>query len=261
MNGGKIRSKAWMLPPFLFFAGFALLVLVWALMEPRNLISTFDAQGRSVFELSTLPFYAAIIPFVWLKCPFGGSLLRRRILSLMVTIVVVMAIFKQLDLHNAALHALYPSLVGENGSLLPGLLKPNGNPLTGTPFKMRVITNGGVPLGMKAIIVFYFAAFFGVFAAGSAYLASRWIKGVFTLKSSAWAIGCMFASGVVVQISDRLPAWIRGATGKSMAGGDEGARALCTALEEGGEMMLAAFAIIAILYGARELLEKEKKNG
>ena len=261
MNGSKMRRKGWMLPPFFFFAGFALLVLVWALMEPRNLIAAFDAQGRSVFELSTLPFYAAIIPFVWLKCPFEGSLLRRRILSLMVTVVVVMAVVKQLDLHNAALHLLYPSFVGEDGSLLPGLLKPNGNPLTGTPFKMRVITNGGVPLGMKAIIVFYFAAFFGVFAAGGAYLATRWIKGVLALKPSAWAIGCMFATGVVVQISDRLPAWIRGATGKSMAGGDEGARALCTALEEGGELMLAAFAVIAILYGARELLEKERKNG
>ncbi len=261
MKGSVAKDRAWLFPPFLFLSGFVLLMLVWALMEPRCLMAAFDAGGRSPFELATLPVYAAIIPFVWLKCPFGGSALRKRTLSLMVTLVVVMAIVKQLDLHNAALHALYPSCVGEDGCVLPGFLKPNGKPLTGTPFKMRVITNGGIPLGMKALVVFYFAAFFGVFAAGFAYLAPGWIKGVLALKPSAWAVGCMFGSGVIVQISDRLPAWIRGATGRSMAGGDEGARALCTALEEGGEMMLAAFAVIAILYGVRELLAKERGNG
>ena len=261
MNGSEIRYKVWALPPFLFFVGFSIFVLLWSIMEPCTLVSAFDANGRSIFELATLPVYAAIIPFVWFKCPFDGSLLRRRVLSLMVTLVVVMAILKQLDLHSAALHLFYPSFVGEDGSLLAGLLKPNGNPLVGTPFKMRVVTNGGVPLGMKALILFYFAAFFGVCAAGSVYLACHWIKGVFSLNPSALAVGCMFASGAVVQIMDRLPSWIREATGKRMADGDESVRALCTALEEGGEMLLAVFAVMAILFGARELFGKEADNG
>ena len=50
----------------------------------------------------------------------------------------------------------------------------------------------------------------------------------------------------MVQICDRLPAWYRHTIGD---GADISARAssACTAFEEGGEMMLAAFALLAIL--------------
>ena len=155
---GKIGNRSWLVPPSIFFLGLAILLLTWFLMPPADLVAAFDCDGRSFFELATLPFFAAIIPAVWFMCPFGGSPMRRRILSSMVTIVVLMAIVKELDLHNIFLHNLYPTIVGEDGSLLPGLFKPGGKPLTGTPFKMRVLTNSGVPLSMKAFIMFYFVA-------------------------------------------------------------------------------------------------------
>lgn len=257
MSTKESGSGSWLVPPAFFFAGLAMLLLTWGIMTPSSLMAAFDADGRSCFELATLPVFAAIVPAVWLACPFGGTALRRRTLCAMVTVVVAMAIVKELDLHNAALHSLYPTLVGEDGSLLPGLFKPNGKPLTGTPFKMRVLTNGAVPLTMKALIVFYFASFFGLFAAGFAYLAPAWLKGVFALKPAAWAVGCMCGSGVVVQLADRLPAWLKHATGEKMAGAGDSSRALCTALEEGFEMMLAVFALMAIAYGWRSLRRKE----
>lgn len=251
----KHGDRSWMLAPALFFSMLAALMATWAVMEPGALVNAFDQGGYSPFELATIPFFAAIVPLVWRQRPFGGSSARGIVLCTMVTVVAVMAVVKELDLHNLALHALYPDFVGESGSLLPGLYKPNGSPLVGTPFKMRVLTNAAVPFGMKAAIVFYFAAFFGTFAAGFAYLGLRWLKGVFALEGAAWAWGCLGASGVIVQISDRLPSWLHHGCGldKHSADGVTAATSLCTCLEEGGEMMIAVFALLTIWLGARAL--------
>lgn len=257
----KTKNRCgWLTGPALFVLGVAALLVTWAVMEPETLVRCFDQDGYSPFELATLPFYAAIVPLVWWKCPFGGSKTRRTVLCAMVSVVAMMAVVKEMDLHNMALHCMYPDYVGEDGSLLPGLVKPNGSPLTGTPFKMRVLTNAAVPIGMKAAIAFYFAAFFGVFAAGFAYLFPTWVRGVFSFRAEAWSIGCFGASGVMVQLADRLPAWMRHSTGEKMAtedGAVNTARSLCTALEEGGELLIAVFAILAILQAHRALMHEE----
>lgn len=258
MGFGAGSNRGWLVAPVVFALSLICLMTAWAIMEPGCLVGSFDNNGRSPFELATLPFFAAVIPLVWWKCPFEGSAARRRVLSLMVTVVAAMAIIKQLDLHNAVLSCLYPDYVGSDGSLVSGkLVRPNGKPLNGTPFKMRVITNGEVPFGMKALIVGYFTLFFGLFAAGFAYLAQFWFDGVLKLKPSAWAWGCFGASGVVVQISDRLPSWLGHAHGLSKsADGVTKAQSLCTALEEGGEMMIAVFALLTIYFSWKEIRAK-----
>ena len=96
------------------------------------------------------------------------------------------------------------------------------------------------------MVVSYFVLFFGVFAALFAAYALKVIKGVFKLHPVAWSIGCMGASGVLVQLCDRIPAWYR----HTIGAGEHLSSSLqsaCTAFEEGGEMMLAAFALLAIL--------------
>ena len=256
-----MKSKfAWLTAPIVFFALLAALFVTWLVMEPATLIANFDNDGHSTFELLTLPFYAAIVPFVWLCNPFGGSRRRRFVLCAMVSVVALMAIAKELDFHITVLHWLYPDYVQDTGSLIPGkLVKPNGNPLTGTPFKMRVLTNGAVPFGMKAAILFYFTAFFGTFAAGFAYLGIPWVKGVFKLDPACWAWGCFGGSGVLVQIADRLPAWLdhRFGLDKHAEGGVTAASSLCTCLEEGGELMIAVFALLTIYLGHRALKGEE----
>lgn len=247
---------SWLTAPAVFAVLLVSLLVTWVVMEPSTLIANFDNDGHSTFELLTLPFYVAIVPFVWIFNPFGGSRMRRNVLAAMVTVVAVMAIAKQLDFHITVLQWLYPDYVQESGSLVPGkLVKPNGAPLTGTPFKMRVLTNGAVPFGMKAAILFYFAAFFGVFAAGFAYLGFTWVKGVFKLEPASWAWGCFGGSGVVVQIADRLPAWLDHKFGldKHADGGASAASSLCTCLEEGGELMIAVFALLTIYLAHRAL--------
>ena len=252
-------AGSWLTGPVVFCVRLGTLLLTWAVLEPATLVHYFDQGGYSPFELATIPVFAAIIPFVWWKCPFAGSPTRRAVLCTMVSVVAVMAILKELDLHLQVLRWMYPDLLDESGSIRRGLFfKPDGRPLTGTPFKMRVLTNGAIPFMMKTWIVFYFGAFFGTFAAGFAYLGIPWVRGVFRLEAPAWSWGCFGGSGVVVQISDRLPAWLDHAFGldKHAAEGITRATSLCTCLEEGGEMMIALFALLTIWLGHKALESK-----
>jgi hypothetical protein len=239
-------SKSFLLGPVVFVLCIAALLLTWCAMEPMALQRAFNERGYSPFELATLPFFAAIIPLVWWKCPFTGSSFRRAVLCSAVSVVVFMAVVKELDLHLAAMHGLFPEIVNADGGVY-GLVKPNGAPLTGTPFKMRFITNAGAPLAAKGLVLAYFGSFFGLFAALLAYFAFPLLKGIFALHPVAWTMCCFGSSGVMVQMMDRLPAWYRHAKGLPKEKLTDSVAALCTCLEEGGEMMIAVFALIAIV--------------
>lgn len=244
----KSHGLAWYSAPVLFFVGLLALLATWLCMEPAALHHAFDQDGYSPFELATVPFYAAIIPLVWWKCPFAGSRRRRTILCLAVSCVALMAVVKEMDLHLLLMQKLFPDIVDAKGSV-QNLVRPDGKALTGTPFKMRFLTNAGAPLAAKAVVLFYFAAFFGVFAATLAYFAKPFVVGVFRLHPVAWTIGCFGSTGVMVQLCDRVPAWYRHVAGLSKPKGSavDAVGALFTALEEGGEMMIALFALLAIL--------------
>lgn len=250
-----MKLKPYLVGPVLFVLCLLALFATWAAMEPAALRRFFDANGYSPFELATVPFFAAIVPLVWWKCPFTGSPRRRALLCAAVSCVAVMAVVKELDLHVLAMRELFPEVVKANGSVY-GLVKPNGTSLTGTPFKMRFLTNPGAPLAAKAFVLFYFGAFFGVFAALLAYFFPQLVKGFFALHPVAWTMCCFGTSGVMVQLCDRMPAWIRHARGLSKSDTVDPVSALFTALEEGGEMMIALFALLAI-YQAHRIYHSE----
>ena len=69
-------KRAFLAAPVVFVACALALLVTWAVMEPAALRQAFDQDGHSAFELATIPFYAAIIPLVWWKCPFTGSQLN-----------------------------------------------------------------------------------------------------------------------------------------------------------------------------------------
>lgn len=244
------RDKSFLVSPIVFAVGVLLLLLTWAIMEPTALHHAFDNDGRSPFELATLPFFAAIIPLVWWKCPFTGSTKRKVILCSAVSCVAFFAVCKELDLHLIVMHSLYPDLVGADGSI-HGLVKPDGSPLSGTPFKMRFLTNGAVPFFAKTIVLFYFTAFFGVFAALLAYFSKDLFVGFFKFHPVAWSVCFLGGSGVMVQLCDRMPAWVRHLKGLPKENTIDAISSFFTAFEEGGEMMIAIFALIAILQAHR----------
>ena len=227
-----VGRKSWLLAPAMFVAGLVALAITWAAMEPAALRAAFDADGKSFFETITLPFYALIVPLVWLACPFGGSLRRKALLCAAVSCVAFMAVVKETDLHVAFISWLYPDVVAG---------------FKGTPFKMRFLTNGAVPFGAKCVALAYFALFFGVFALLLIYFARQLLTGVFKLHPVAWTVGCLGASGVMVQIFDRLPAWYRHVCDLPRTDEITPFISFCTAFEEGGELMIAAFGLLAIL--------------
>ena len=227
-----VAKRSWLLAPTVFLLAVILLAATWAALEPQALRAAFDADGHSFFETLTLPFYALIVPTVWLCCPFAGSVTRKALLCAGVSCVAAMAVVKELDLHLVAMNALYPDIVAN---------------FKGTPFKMRFLTGSGIPLGAKAIALAYFVLFFGVFAAMLAYFFPRLVKGFFRLHPVAWTMCFFGGSGVMVQIFDRLPAWYRHAKHLPKSEVADAFTAFCTAFEEGGEMLIAAFALLAIL--------------
>jgi hypothetical protein len=247
-----MSSKSYLTAPVVFVIGVLALLATWLVMEPAALHHAFDQDGYSPFELATVPFYAIIVPLVWWKCPFTGSRARRTLLCAAVSCVALMAVVKELDLHVMAMHGLFPEVVKPDGSVY-GLVKPNGEALAGTPFKMRFLTNGGAPLGAKALVLAYFALFFGVFGVTLAYFAKDLVMGFFRKVPPAWSMCCFGAAGVMVQLCDRMPAWVRHIRHLPKPSGDEvdAVSSLFTALEEGGEMLIAIFAIIAILQAHR----------
>lgn len=228
-----VSRKSYLLAPSVFVISAALLFLVWAAMDPLALRAAFDADGRSFFETLTIPLFALIIPTVWLCCPFSGSVRRKALLCAAVSCVAAMAVCKETDLHLSAITALYPDVVGS---------------FRGTPFKMRFITSPVVPIGAKLVSLSYFVLFFGVFAALLAYYAVKLFKGFLRFHPVAWTVCFLGGSGVLVAVFDRLPAWYRHAKGISknelLTGGFA---SFCTCFEEGMEMMIAVFALLAIL--------------
>jgi hypothetical protein len=228
-----VSKRSWLLAPVIYLLSLAVLALVWMVMEPQALREAFDANGRSFVEILGIPLYALIVPTVWLCCPFAGSAKRKALLCSAVSCVAIMAIVKQLDIHLAVMQSLFPEVVAG---------------FRGTPFKMRFLTGSGIPFSAKLVCVSYFLLFFGVFAALLAYYFLRMVKGFFRFHPVAWTVCFFGASGVMVQVFDRLPAWYRHAKGLAKSAVVDGSfGSFCTAFEEGGEMMIAAFALIAIL--------------
>ena len=229
-----VGRKGWMVAPVLAALFAAVFVVSWMAIEPTRLISIVDQDGRSPLELMTIPFFAAIAPAVWLFCPFSGSRKRKFLLSLAVTLLSVLAVMKELDLHIALIEWAYPDVAQYHG----------------TPFKMKFLTKTDYPIGAKALVVAYFGILFSIGGFAIIRYIKPLFKGFFKLHPAAWSVAFMGGSGVLVQVADRLPAMLRklGWIDPALMDKHTGSvAALMKVFEEGSEMALAAFAILAIL--------------
>lgn len=220
--------RAYLLAPVVTLICLIVLVHIWAMIEPGRLVPLFDDNGASPVELMTLPLFALIVPLVWLCPPVAGETKRKCLWAALWSLLAVMAIVRQTDLHKLLFAQIWPDLAGT---------------FRGTVYKMRFLKAAEIPLAPKLFV----CGFFGLFFASVAIPLIRYIKplfrGFFRFEPVAWTMATFGAVSTAVIVIDRIPSKLR------KAGVDLGdsALALVKTLEEGGEMVMALLALLAIL--------------
>jgi len=108
---------------------------------------------------------------------------------------------------------------------------------------MKFLKASGIPFMPKLFVTVFFALFFVAVLVPLVRYAVPLVKGFFRLEPVAWTMAVFGGVSVTVLVVDRLPANLRHA-GVAMS---DSALALLTVIEEGGEMVMALMALLAIL--------------
>lgn len=221
-------KKSWLTAPVAALVCLAIFVSIWAALDPETIRELFDNFGASPVELMTLPLFALIVPLVWLCPPCGGGTKRQCGWAALWSLLGVMAIVRETDLHKMLFASIWPEIAES---------------FTGTVFKMRFLKAGDIPLMPKLFVLVFFALFFVAVIVPLVRYFVPLIKGFFKHEPVAWTMATFGATTLVVMIVDRLPANLRHADIEL----SESALALLTVFEEGGEMTMALLALLAIL--------------
>lgn len=221
-------SKSWLLAPVVCVLFALLLVAVWAVMDPQTLVIYFDNNGHSPVELMTLPLFALIVPLVWLCPPTSGGTAHQVRWSALWSLLGVMAIVRETDVHKMLFANIWPEIATS---------------FRGTVFKMRFLKADGIPFMPKLFVILFFVAFFAVVIIPLLRYVVPLVKGFFKLEPVAWTMAFFGGVSVVVLVVDRLPANLRHAD----ISVSNSVLALLKAFEEGGEMLMALLALLAIL--------------
>lgn len=221
-------KKSWLTAPVAALLSLAALLAIWAALEPATLVPLFDNDGASPVELMTLPLFALVVPLVWLCPPCGGTTRRQCLWASLWSLLGVMAIVRETDVHKALFAKIWPEVAAN---------------FQGTVFKMKFLKASGIPFMPKLFVAVFFVLFFVAVLVPLVRYAVPLVKGFFRLEPVAWTMAVFGGVSVTVLVVDRLPANLRHA-GVAMS---DSALALLKALEEGGEMVMALMALLAIL--------------
>lgn len=221
-------KRSWLVAPVAAILMYAVLLAVWAAIEPSALVPLFDNDGASPVELMTLPLFALTVPLAWLCPPCAGPARRQCAWSALWSLLGVMAIVRETDVHKALFAKIWPEVAAN---------------FHGTVFKMKFLKASGIPFMPKLFVAVFFVLFFVAVIVPLARYIVPLAKGFFRLEPVAWTMavfGCVSTSVLVV---DRLPANLRHA-GVDLS---DSAIALLKVFEEGGEMAMALLALLAML--------------
>ncbi len=219
-------ERSWVAAPLLWLAGVIVLLTVWVYATPKWIDLHFDQNGGSPLEIATVALLFFQIGFLWLVPPIRPD--RHRFFwATVFSVITFFGICREMDWHKLLITA----------SGLPEATR-------GTPFKMRFLTNSVNPLSDRLIVLACFVLVIGICAGTLLYYLPRLVKGLFQLHPVCWSIAFIGGTTILVQLFDRAPAVLRKDFGIRLS---DQTSALCTALEEGQELLLPLFAILAIL--------------
>ena len=221
-------KHSWLTAPVVALVALFAFIAVWAALEPATLVPLFDNDGASPVELMTLPLFALVVPLVWLCPPCGGSTKRQCLWASLWSLLGVMAIVRETDAHKVLFANIWPDVAAG---------------FRGTVFKMRFLKAADIPFMPKLFVAVFFVLFFVAVIIPLVRYAVPLVKGFFRLEPVAWTMAVFGGAAVTVMVVDRLPANLRHA-GVDLS---DGVRALLTVFEEGGEMVMALMALLAIL--------------
>ena len=225
MNFLKSRFS-WLAAPLIWLIGVSILFLAWAVASPEWIRTNFDNHGVSPVESATIGLFFFQMAFFWLVPPMRPGRWRAFWLADF-SLLTLIAICRELDWHKLMISV----------SDLPGAT-------TGTPFKLRFLTNPGNPLGDRLIVAACFIVVTLVCAGTLLYFLRRLLTGLFKLHPVCWSVGFLGGTAILIQVTDRIPSVLRKRFDIHMT---DGMAALMTALEEGQELLLPLFVLIAVL--------------
>ena len=144
-------KKSWLTAPVLALLGLSLILLLWSVTDPCVYVEWFDTEKApfSPVEWMTLPLFGLIVPLVWLCPPQSGPTRRQCAWSLLWSLLSVVAIVRETDLHKIAFAQIWPDIASS---------------FSGTVFKMRFLKAGDIPLMPKLFVLVFFIVFFVVAA-------------------------------------------------------------------------------------------------
>jgi len=222
-----LKSKlSWLAAPLVWLAGTAVLLALWALNSPEWVKAHFDNDGMSPVESATIGLLFFQMAFLWFVPPMRPCRLRPLWLADF-SLITFFAICRELDWHKLLVTT----------SELPGVTH-------GTPFKLKFLLNANNPLAGRLIVAACFLLAIVVCLGTLLYFLRRLLKGLFKLHPVCWSVAFLGGSAIVSQLFDRLPAELRHSCGLHLSPSQH---ALTTVLEEGQELLLPLFVILAIL--------------
>jgi len=240
-----LTSKcSWLVAPLAALFGLIVLLFLWVAMDPQAYEACFQAEeGFAPVEWMTLPLFGLIVPLAWLCPPNAGGIRRQCVWSSVWSVLGVMAIVRETDLHKALFAQIWPDIASS---------------FAGTVFKMRFLKADAIPLMPKLFVLAFFVLFFAFALLPLLRYLLPLLKGVFGFEPVAWSAATFGAVSTFVLVIDRLPAKLRDWNVVDLrSSGYEAQLALCKGLEEGAEMIMAMLALLVIVQSHLLFARKE----
>jgi len=220
--------------PVVALAGLLTLFLLWVVTDPREYLRWFS-MGEIVtpVEWMTLPLFALIVPLTWLCPPNAGSSRRQCAWAFVWSLLAVLAIVRETDLHKVLFAQIWPEVAST---------------FRGTVFKMPFLRAETMPLAAKLFVLAYFVLHFAIVILPLVRFAVPLVKGVLRFAPVAWSAATFGGVSLFVLLVDHLPASLRdwGIVNLKTTGHEAGL-ALCKGMEEGAEMLMAILALLVIV--------------
>ena len=240
-------GKSWLVAPVVALVGLGVLLLLWGVAEPQVYLEWFQLkEGLSPVEWMTLPLFGLIVPLVWTCPPNSGGLRRQCAWSALWSVLGLIALVRETDLHKLAFARLWPEVADS---------------FPGTVFKMRFLKADAVPLMPKLFVIMVFVIFFVAVGLPLLRYLVPLLKGFFRMEPVAWSAATFGVVSAFVLVVDRLPANLRKwGIVNLKAPGHEAGLALCKGLEEGAEMVMALLALLTIVHSYLTFVHARKEN-